>query len=345
MRGKLVPLLAALVLVATALAVWRGRPEPLDESAFGETLALAHNLPPLALPGEGVELAGRVTTHDGQPAADAFVVLERPQPFENGPAPVRAEYSDATGAFRFEALAAGSYRVVLQHPAAAPRTFTITVPLAGEIVWSLAEPLPPIEPMPALVRAALTGRVTLPAGLAPRGDLAGFELVLTPAAGTHPLAGAAVRRTLCDAEGRFALPDLVLADYEARVLPPWARGGSWPVLVRVPCRHQAQGTELALELAVGTLAGTLLEPPDRPLVGAVVRITSLSARDVLGKPQLWPPVVSDEKGRFWSELLPAGRYLLHERAGEGTQDVEVELGAGMHVEVPFAPLAPRAPAR
>jgi hypothetical protein len=345
LKRRLVPWLAALVLVATALAVWLARPEPLDESAFGETLALAHNLPPLLLPGEETELAGRVTTHAGLPAADAFVVLERPQPFESGPAPLRAEYTDATGAFRFEALASGSYRVVLQHPSAPPRTFTIAAPLAGEIVWSLAEPLAPIEPMPTLVRGALAGRVTLPAGLAPRGDLAGYELVLTPTADTHPLAGAAVRRTLCDAEGRFAVPDLVLAEYDARVLPPWARGGSWPELARVRCAHRAAGTELALELTVGTLAGTLLEPPDRPLVGAVVRITSLSARDVLGKPQLWPPAVSDAEGRFRSELLPAGRYLLHERAGESAQDVEVELGAGTHVEVPFAPLAPRKPAR
>lgn len=336
-------MLAALVLIATALAVWRGRPEPLDESAFGETLALAHNLPPLSLPGQGVELAGRVTTHDGRPAADAFVVLERAKPFENGPAPVRAEYSDATGAFRFEALASGSYRVVLQHPSAPPRTFALAVPSTDEILWSLAEPLPPIESMPTLVRGALAGRVTLPAGLAPGMDLTGYELVLTPAAGTHALAGAAVRRTLCDGEGRFAFSDLVLADYEARVLPPWARGGSWPELARVACAHRAEGTELALELVVGTLAGTLLEPPDRPLVGAVVRITSLSARDVLGKPQLWPPAVSDEQGRFRSELLPVGRYLLHERAGEGAQDVEFEVRAGAELEVPFAPLAPRTP--
>jgi hypothetical protein len=345
LKRHLVPLLAALVLAATAIAVWRGRPEPLDESAFGATLALENNLQPLALPGEGVGLEGRITTHDGQPAADTFVVLERPQPFENGAAPVRAEYSDASGLFRFEALAAGPYRVVLQHPSTPPRTFTIAVPIAGEVVWSLSEPLPPIEYMPALERGALGGQVTLPAGLAPGGDLTGFELVLTPVAGTHPLAGAAVRRTLCDREGRFSVPDLTLADYEARVLPPWARGGSWPVLARVACAHREAGTELALELAVGILAGTLLEPPDRPLVGAVVRITSLSAKDVLGKPQLWPPIVSDGQGRIRSELLPAGRYLLHARAGEGQQDVEVELAAGAEVQVPFAPLAPRAPAR
>jgi hypothetical protein len=76
-----------------------------------------------------------------------------------------------------------------------------------------------------------------------------------------------------------------------------------------------------------------------------VRITSLAAKDVLGKPQLWPPIVSDGQGRIRSELLPAGRYLLHARAGEGQQDVEVELAAGAEVQVPFAPLAPRAPAR
>jgi len=341
---RLVPWLAALVLLATVLAWKLGRPAALDESLFDVTLT-QQPMEPLALPVHGRELAGRITTSAGRPAADALVVLERAKPFESGPAPLRGEYTDEQGAFRFEELAEGTYRVVLQHASAPPRSFTTSVPAEGEVTWALAEPLAPIEPMPTLARGALTGRVTLPAGLAPRADLAGHELVLAPVPETHPLAGAAVRRVACDAEGRFALPDLVLADYEVRVLPPWASGGSWPELARARCAHRADGTELALELAVGTLAGTLVEPPERALVGALVRLTSLSARDVLGRPQLWPPAVTDAQGRFRSGLLPVGRYLLHARAGEGEQDVEVEVRAGQHLEVPFAPLDPRSGTR
>lgn len=340
---RLLPWLAAIVLLATALA-WRlARPEPFDESLFARAQAreLSSPMPPR---GQEVELIGRVTTHDGQPAVDAWVVLERPQPFEVGPPPVRGEYTDEQGAFRFEDLAVGPYRVVLQHPSAPPRTFTCEVPAEGAVSWSLAEPLPPIETMPTITRAAWAGRIVLPPGVPAREGLAGYEVVLTPVAATHPLAGAAVRRVLCDGEGRFALEDLVLAEYDVHVLPPWASGGSWPELARVRHVHR-EGGELALELAVGTLSGTLVEPPERPLVGAVVRITSLSAQDVLGKPQLWPPAVTDAEGRFRSGYLPAGRYLLRARAGEGAQDVEVTVRAGEHLEVPFTPIAPRADAR
>jgi hypothetical protein len=340
---KLLSWLALVVLAGTALAWWLGRPEKLDESLFVKTMAHERRAP-LEAPRDMTELAGLVTTHDGRPAADAWVVLERPEPFERGPAPVRGEYTDANGAFRFAALAAGAYRVVLQHASCPPRTFTTEVPAAGEVRWALAEPLPPIEAMPSLVRGALAGRVSLPAGLAPR-DFSGYEVVLAPVAETHPLSGAAVRRARCAADGSFALPDLVQADYDARVLPPWASGGSWPELAHARCAHRSAETELALELRVGSLAGRLVEPPDRPLVGAVVRITSLTAKDVLGKPQLWPPIVTDGTGHFKTDPLPTGRYLLHARAGDGIQDLEVEVQGGVHHEVEFAPLAPRASPR
>lgn len=337
---RLLPWLALAVLLGTGLAVYAGRPEPLDESLFGQELALPPTLEPLEFPRGEVELRGQVTTHDGAPVADALVVLERARPFEESSVPVRGAYTDASGAFRLERLAPGAWRVVLQHASVPPRSFTVELPAAAPVSWPLAPPLPPIEAMPELARGALAGRVQLPAALGPA-DLTGFEVVLVPARETPGLAGATLRRAECDASGAFALPDLVLADYDVRVLPAWARGGSWPELARARCAHRAQGTRLELELVGGVLAGTLLEAPGRPLVGAVVRITSLAAKDALGKPQLWPPAVSDEDGRFTSELLPPGRYLLHARAGAAAQDLELEVRAGEVREVPFAALAPQ----
>jgi len=337
---RLLPWLALLVLLGTGLAVYAGRPEPLDESVFGTELALPRNLEPLSFPqGEG-ELLGRVTTHDGAPAADALIVLERARPFEAGPPPVRGAYTDANGAFRFERLDAGSWRVVLQHASTQPRSFTLELPAAGPLTWPLAAPQPPIESMPELLRGALWGRVEIPPTLTDV-FLLGCEAVLVPAAETPLLAGAAVRRALCDDGGNFMLPDLVQADYDVHVLPHWASGGSWPVLARGRLAHRAEKSGLTLELYAGLLRGTLLEAPDRPLVGAVVRITSLTAQDALGKPQLWPPAVSDEEGNFRSELLPPGRYLLHARAGAGVQDLEFEVRAGELRTVPFAPITPR----
>ena len=338
---RFLPWLALLFLLGTGLAVLAGRPEPLDESLFGETLALPHNLNPLEFPRGELELQGRITAHDGAPAADALVVLERARPFEPGPTPVRGAYTDAEGAFRFERLSAGAWRVVLQQVGVPPRSFTIELPAPGPVTWPLAPPLAPIEAMPELVRGALTGRVSAPAGFPLAVTLLGLEVVFVPSAETPLLSGAAVRRVPCDAEGNFALADLVLADYDVHVLPRWARGGSWPELVRQRCAHRADGTRLELVLAAGVVEGTLLEASERPLVGAVVRITSLSAKDALGRPQLWPPAQSDELGRFQSELLPPGRYLLHARAGAGSQDLELEVRAGEVRTAPFAPLAPR----
>lgn len=337
---RLLPWLALAVLLGTGLAIYAGRPEPLDESLFDDEEAMPATLEPLALARGELELTGRVTTHTGEPVADALIALERARPFEPGPAPVRGTYSDAQGAFRFERLTPGAWRVVLQHAHVPPRSFTLELPVAGPVTWPLAPPLPPIEPMPELVRGALSGEVRLPPGLPVR-DLQGYEVVFLPAAGTPALAGATLRRVECDARGAFALPDLVRASYDVRVLPPWARGGSWPELARATCSHAADSTRLELELEAGVLVGALLEAGGRPLVGAVVRITSVGAKDALGKPQLWPAAVSDEDGRFTSELLAPGRYLLHARAGAGAQDLELEIQAGEVREVPFAALAPR----
>jgi len=341
---RLVPWLALLVLLGTGLAVYAGRPGPLDERMFDEQQEQAYAPAALDFPRGEIELAGHVTTRDGAPAAEALVVLERARPFEKGPAPVRATYTDDLGAFRFERLSAGPWRVVLQHATVPPRNFTVELPLAGAVTWTLAPPLAPIESMPDVVRAPLTGRLTLPAGLT-QDERGGCEVVFRPSAETPALSGATLRRAECEASGHFTLPDLVLADYDVRVLPAWARGGSWPELARATWSHRASGGELVLELAVGALEGTLLEAPGQPLVGAVVRITSLSAGDALGKPQLWPPAVSDEDGYFRSALLPPGRYLLHARAGAGAQDLELEVRAGELARVPFAPLAPRTDGR
>ena len=343
---KHLPLLLALcVFLGLGLALWTRNPQLPDDSLFGAEVALAPELPPLVLPGGTLELHGRVRSTTGAPAADAFVVLERPEDDSSRAEPLYHAYTDAEGRFALTRLAPGDYRVVLQHVSAPPREFAFELPAAGtggdEVLWELATPLPPLPVLPDIRRCALACRVLAPAVWAADGanGLEGFELVLTPAANTPELSGACQRRAATDAEGRAQFAELVVAEYQVELLPPWARGGSWPVLARSTCSAvEGAANEIALAPVVGALEGELLEAGGEPLVGALIEVTSLGALDPVGKPELWPPEVSDEAGRFRLELLPPGRYRLHLRAGPAARDVEVVVEAGQRTRVPLEPL-------
>jgi Carboxypeptidase regulatory-like domain len=335
--------LAAVVLAVLALAILLARPTPPDPALFGAGPELARTLGPLALPAGTLTLTGRVTTADGRPAPEAFVVLLPP---EDGPGelpPLHHAYSDAEGRFALEGLPAGPLRVVLSHPSAPPRTFALELPHEGEVAWSLAAPLPELPALPQQETSTLSGVVRADEA-APEGalDLTGFEVWLVPAADTPLLAGASERRTSTDAQGAFALVELTAATYEVRVLPGWARGGTWPILARGGVTVRAgEPHSLGLALEVGAVEGTLLDPGGRPLPGAVVSVAALAALDPVGQPALWPPAVTDAEGRFRVGLLPPGRYLVHVRAGAARGDAEVVVAAGQSRGVPFGALDPR----
>lgn len=336
---------ALLVFLAIALAFYLERPEPPDSSLFGAEVALASELAPLALPHGTLELSGHVRASDGASAADAFIALLRDEDDPGEAEPLYHGYTDEAGLFTLSGLEPGTYRVLLTHPDAPPRSFPLVLPVEGEVQWELAEPLEPLPVLPELVRAATSGRVRMPATLAagPAASLAGFEVVLRPAPDVPPLAGACTRRATTAADGGFALGELVATRYLVEVLPPWARGGSWPVLARARYEARAEGTDpLELFLEVGTLEGELQEADGRPLAGALIKVGGLDARDPVGDPQLWPPGVTDPAGRFRVELLPPGRYLVHLRAGSAARDLEVRVEGGKITSVPLVSLDPRA---
>ena len=343
-----VELLAALlVFLGIALAIYTQRPEPPDASLFGEDMALEAGLPPLTAPSGTLELRGQVRSASGAPAPDAFLVLLRPDDDPSEAEPVYRAYSDEEGRFAFTKLTPGVYTAVLTHPSTPPRTLAVELPLEGEVTWELAEPLPPLPVLPELRRTRLTGRLRLPELAADAHvELQGFEVALVPAKDTPTLAGACERRATTDAEGRFALDELVVANYRIEVLPPWAGGGSWPVLGRGAC-SPADSAENTVELSldVGALEGELREPGGRPLVGALVRVSALDARDAVNEPEAWPVVVTDAAGRFRVELLPPGRYLVHQRAGSAVRDVEIVVEKGKRASVPPGEMDPRASAR
>lgn len=334
---------ALLVFLGIALAIYLERPEAPDASLFGAEMALEPVLDPLVAPSGALELHGSVRGTDGAPAADAFLVLLRADEDPSEAEPVYRAYTDGEGRFTFANLTAGVYSAVLTHPSAPPKTLLVEVPAAGEVDWELSAPLPPLPVLPELRRTQLTGRLQLPKVAAGASiDLAGFEVALVPAADTATLAGAAERRASTNATGHFALAELVVASYRIEVLPAWSPGGSWPVLGRGTCSPRAgQENTVELTLDVGALEGELQEVDGRPLVGALVRVSALDARDAVGEPQSWPVVVTDAAGRYRVELLPPGRYLVHQRAGSAVRDVEIVVASGQRASVPLGKMDPR----
>lgn len=335
---------ALLVFVGIALAVYLERPVPPDASLFGAEMALEPVLPALSLPSGTLELRGTVHAVDGTPAADAFLVLLRGEEDPSEAEPVYRAYTDSEGRFAIAHLTAGKYSAVLTHPSAPPKTFALELPVEGEVAWQLSTPLPPLPVLPELRRTQLTGRLRLPEIAAGASiDLAGFEIVLVPAADTPTLSGAGERRATTDENGVFALVELAVANYRVEVLPVWSPGGSWPVLGRGSCSpKEDRENTVELTLDVGALEGELQDLGGRPLVGALVRVSALDARDAVGAPQAWPVVVTDTAGRFRVELLPPGRYQVHQRAGSAARDVEVLVESGRRASVPLGQLNPRA---
>jgi hypothetical protein len=337
--------LALLVLLGIGLALYLERPEPPDSSLFGAEMALTPELAPLVMPGGTLELRGRVHDTDGRPTSDAFLALLRAEDDASQAEPLYHAYTDGEGRFELAGLEAGTFRVLLTHPSAPPKSFALVLPVAGEVSWELAAPLPPLPVLPELRRSSLAGRLGMPEafGAGAPSALQGFEVVLRPRPDTPLLAGACERRATSGAAGEFALGELVVAHYEVEVLPPWARGGSWPVLARGALAAEAgRAGTLELLLVVGALAGELQEADGRPLAGALVKVSALDARDPVGQAQLWPPAVTDPAGSYRVELLPPGRYLVHLRAGSAAHDIEVVVQAGLVTAVPHATLDPRA---
>ena len=333
---------AVLFLLVVALAVWLGRPETADSSLFGEEMALEPVLPPLVVPGGTLELHGSVRQADGKPAVDAFLVLLRPDDDESEAEPVYRAYTDSEGRFTITDLAPGAYRVVLTHRSTPPETLAIELPVAGEVSWQLPGPLPPMPVLPRLRRTRVTGQVHFPEGRTTAGELAGYEVALVPFDDTPAHSAACERRASTDEAGRFALEEIIVASYRIEVLPPWSHGGSWPVLGRGTCTLlETEGNVAEVTLDVGAIEGELREEEGRPLVGALVRVSALDAHDPIGAPQSWPVVVTDVAGRFRIELLPPGRYRVHQRAGTAVRDVDVLVESGKVTSVPVGELDPR----
>lgn len=300
-------------------------------------------LDPVEVPHGRHELHGLVRSADGAPAPDVTVFLYRAEPTPGVAEPVQWTTTDAEGRFALDELFEATYLATLIMPGHPNVTNEISVPFDGEVAWSLEPPLPPLETLPEIHRADLVGRVLPPIGLEEGFQLADYEVVALPAPSAHPLSGAIVRHATTEADGAFRIERLVAEDYFVQVVPGWARGGSWPVLAEVYLRHEPEpplDASLSLRLRCGELTGRLVDVEDRPLEGALIKVSLASDPS-----RIWPPSMSDADGGFTVRDLPEGRYRLRVRSGSDSRELEAAALIGQRVSVTVEPLDPGAAAR
>src|SRR5690606_29320708 len=189
--------------------------------------------------------------------------------------------------------------------------------------------LPPLESEP------LVGEVLPPT---PDWVVTGYELVLVPEEPLQTLDAPVPRRTTVLADRSFRFEDLTLGRYRVVLLPPWARGGSWPDLATakgstlVHARTGAQA-RLAVTLEAGILESTVTDASGAPLAGALVLV-----HPVADEARLWPPFTTESNGRLRLRDLPPGAYAVTVTAGPGEVRRGGATGAGATHRLDLPPL-------
>jgi hypothetical protein len=304
-------------------------------------------LPPLTAPALDTALRGLIVGPEGEPVADALV-------FVNADDRPGWTYTGVDGAFEVAGLSHGPRTMSVVARGYDPVTRELHGESAGEVEL-VARPEP--VSMPAVERATLTGRVisTDPLGtldpLTPDQARSSYEVQLVPTSPPEEFGGALPRATTVDAQGNFVFEELAAGSYTVRVLPSWARDGSWPDLTRpteatdgTPYEHLPAGhgpgdgvpPELAVRLATGGARGHLFDDAGEPLEGALLLLHPEGAEE-----RLWPPVATGADGSFVLTDLPAGRYTLTIRAGGGLLEHTLAIEAGKVTTAELGRLATR----
>ncbi len=312
-----------VALLVAALVVRALRVEGLDLPGFPRPPVVS--LPEQVVPVGRAQLAGRVTGPDGAPLPESLVLVDHE-------GELAWDYCDPQGRFAIERLPAGPLRVTVLAREFESEVRRIVAPdEAVEVV--MGRPLPPTPVLPELGEGPLEGRVT--ATMAGRG-WAGYELQLVPVDPPETLGAPVPVSTIIGADRRFAFERLLHGRYRARVVPPWAAGGSWPDLVDPAGAELVHGPtrrQVEVPLATGELAGELIDRHGEFVEGALVRVSPGGRRD-----RPWRPELSGPAGRFVVRDLPPGTYELVVDAGEAHFAERVEVLPGVTSEVDVPPL-------
>jgi hypothetical protein len=347
-RGRVIFVTAVFTALATGWLVQRAN---LPEKSFAETFAAAPaaaELPPLASPFGACRLTGTIREDDGDPAAEATLFLYERAIESGSVAPIPWTTTDAQGRFTIDGLPAGTFEALV----IAPFTPVLRVPevalvlplAAGEglnVEWTLPAPYSAVAALPEIRRGPFHTRLSPPVGFTIEDwPVADYEIALLPSPENDPLCGAVVRRGTVDVDGNLTLDEVVAAAYRVEVLPPWARGGSWPVLDSLPSfAHEADPgapVSLSMRLRCGELTGRLIDAEGRSVEGAWVEVWPVQAGE--SSSRAWPVTTSDAQGVFHLRDLPPDAYLLRVRAGAARIEREVRVDVGARVEVELEPL-------
>ena len=331
----------------SAFLVERSRPTELPEDEFPS--ADAFELEPLNIVRGTHSVSGTVSDHLGRAAAGVTVhlrVLESEiEVFE----PMFFDHTSDDGVFEIGHLPAGSYELMLLATGVPNSVETVTVPWDGDMRLAIGEPWSELRPAPEVVRGILQGVIKYPTELDPPPDLSGYEVYLAPQDEEELWRGAVERRATTEKDGRFTIVDLAVANYDLTILPPWARGGSWPYLAEIPIPDSLVVPEsgampelvsaVPVNLVIGEVSGTLLDVEGRPLEGALLKLQPIG--EELGH-QIWPAAISGVEGTFRIRDLPIGHYQLEVTAGAASEPREVHISSkGERFEARFGPIDPR----
>jgi len=270
-------------------------------------------------------LRGTVVDDTNRPVAEALVMADL-----NGE--LVWDYTDLGGAFTLSRLPDAELRVTV-----VARKYTSAVrmvrPPRGDLRIDLGPQVEPPPHLPEIGEGELEG--SLNAAITGRG-LLDYEVQLVPVQPPEELGAPIPVRARVGADRTFRFPALLHGEYRIRVLPPWARGGSWPNLAApedAPFVHGPATERLEVTIHAGEIAGRLIDLEGQFVEGALVRVAAV---DAPGRP--WPPLQTDETGAFSVRDLPPGRYRLQVDAGESSLDEVIDVLARVTAEVDLDPL-------
>ena len=263
-------------------------------------------------------LRGRLLGSDGEPRGGYLIAGE------NGGRLVHAR-SAPDGRFELTGLAPGELDLSLVGPELPLSSRRVTVPSAAEVRLVLDPPLPPLETAAAIERAPLAGRLTL----AFSDPAEGYELWLAPLPELETggfslggLSGAIERRERVGAGGEFRIEGLVLGRYSLCVLPPWAAGGDWPLLIELALDHRGESAPLELTTLSGQVLAQLRDERGLPIQGARLELRAAGQES-----RIFPPAFSGPDGRLRAIDLPPGSYRASLTVGSATRQELIRVNA------------------
>jgi hypothetical protein len=242
----------------------------------------------------GAPVAGRVVGDNGRPVGGARVSYAGASEWSQTSDPqLDGVITGARGEFKFEALPAGTFRFVAQHPERAPGSSAMVTldgttarsgieislagaaAVAGQVVTRTGEPVPW-----ATVRVAV--------------QVAGWSF-------------ARARQTTADSAGGFTMQGLPRRPIEVVAFDE--RAASAPQILDLEARPDARGLVIRLDVD-GAISGIVVDTTGGPVEGAHVT----AAADLRsGGPAADAAAITDGAGRFELHGLPSGKLLLRAR--------------------------------